>query len=155
MVCEIEGDVDLELEPSDPVRVGEGGDATPVGVDEGEVLRADEEEEAVDGALGWPDTSEELVDGALKWPDTSAMNTFARELEDGVARDVEDLEGAEGGARGAGVLGDADALLLPVLWEVCAALVGGLGLGDVEVASSRASSSSKKFFETNEWSVAC
>ena len=40
---------------------------TPVGVDEGEVVRADEEEdEAVDGALGWPDTSEELADGALK-----------------------------------------------------------------------------------------
>ncbi len=114
---------------------------TPVGVDEGEVLRADEEDEA--------------VDGALKWPDTSAMNTFVRELGDGVARDVEDLEGAEGGVRGAGVLSDADALLLPVLWEVCAALVGGLGLGDVEVASSRASSSSKKFFETKECSVAC
>ncbi len=132
---------------------------TPVGVDEGEVVRADEEgDEAVDGALGWPDTSEELVDGALKWPDTSAMNTFVRELEDGVARDVEDLEGAEGGACGAGVLDDADALLLPVLWEVCVVLVApvdGFGLEDVEVEPSRSSNSAKKLLETNELSVAC
>ena len=109
-------------------------------------------------ALRWPDRSDEGEHGALKWPDTSARNTFVCELEGGVARDVEDLEGAEGGVRGAEVLEDADVPLLPVFWDACVALVGpvgGLGLGDVEVEPSRAYSSSKKFFETREWSVAC
>ncbi len=122
---------------------------TPVGVDENGVVRADE---AVGGALEWPDTSEELIDGALKWPDTPD------ELGDGVARDVEELESAEGEVRGAGVLDGADVPLLPVFWGACAALVapvGDLGLGDVEVEPSRSSNSAKKLLETNELSVAC
>ena len=108
---------------------------TPVGVDEGEFVRADE---AVDGALKWPDTPDELGDG--------------------VARDVEELERAEGEVRGAGVLDDADVLLLPVFWEACVVLVapvGDLGLEDVEVEPSRSSNSAKKLLETNELSVAC